>query len=63
MEFLEGATLKYQIASSPRELDTLLSLGIDIAEGLDAAHAKGIVHPPGPLAKGNDHCEADSASW
>src|SRR5215472_3783343 len=44
MEFLEGATLKYQIAGRPMDLDTLLSLGIDIAEGLDAAHAKGIVH-------------------
>jgi eukaryotic-like serine/threonine-protein kinase len=44
MEFLEGATLKYQIASSPMDMDTLLSLGIDVAEGLDAAHAKGIVH-------------------
>jgi serine/threonine protein kinase/tetratricopeptide (TPR) repeat protein len=44
MEFLEGATLKYRIENRPMDLDTLLSLGIDIAEGLDAAHAKGIVH-------------------
>ena len=44
MEFLEGVTLKYRIDNRPMDLDTLLTVAIDIAEGLDAAHAKGIVH-------------------
>jgi serine/threonine protein kinase/tetratricopeptide (TPR) repeat protein len=44
MEFLEGATLKHRIASRPMDLEAMLSLGIEIADGLDAAHAKGIVH-------------------
>ena len=44
MELLEGATLKHRIGSRPLELETLLSLSIEIAEALDAAHAKSIVH-------------------
>ena len=44
MEYLEGLTLNNRIAGKPLETDTLLALGIDIADALEAAHAKGIVH-------------------
>jgi eukaryotic-like serine/threonine-protein kinase len=44
MEFLEGATLKHRILHRPMEIGKLLTLSIEIADALEAAHAKGIVH-------------------
>jgi serine/threonine protein kinase/Tol biopolymer transport system component len=44
MEFLEGKTLREAILGRPLEIDRLVDLGIEIADALDAAHAKGIVH-------------------
>jgi eukaryotic-like serine/threonine-protein kinase len=44
MEFLDGVTLNRRIAGRPIETDSILSLGVEIADALDAAHAAGIVH-------------------
>ena len=44
MEFLDGMTLKHRIGGRPMEMETVLDLGIQVADGLDAAHAEGVVH-------------------
>ncbi len=44
MEFMDGATLKHRIGARPMDIETVMLLGIEIADALDAAHAKGIIH-------------------
>lgn len=45
MELLEGATLKHLINGQPLRVERILTIGVQLADALDAAHCKGVIHP------------------